>query len=77
MLWDEPEDFTKPSPEIAKKSRGEGRFIIVRFRNRKDLCDFADKLDLSYLKGMKAGTLQKLRWSVDKEVSDPLSAFMG
>lgn len=74
MLYEE--DFTKPSPEIERKKRGEGRFIMVRFRNKTDLNKFADLFDEPWIKGMKKGSTAKLRWSVDKTRTDPLSSFM-
>jgi hypothetical protein len=55
MLWDEEEKFEKPSPEIERKKRGEGVFVIVRFRNRDDLSQFADKIGAPHLKLMKIG----------------------
>ena len=74
MLFEE--DFTKPSPEIERKKRGTGRFIMVRFRNKADLNKFADLLEVPWIKGMKKGSTVKLKWSVDKSRTDPLSSFM-
>jgi hypothetical protein len=74
MLFEE--EFTKPSPEIERKKRGTGRFIMVRFRNKADLDKLADLLDEPWLKGVKKGSTTKMKWSVDKSVSDPLSSFM-
>jgi len=56
-------------------SRGEGRFVMVRFRNKADLAKFADLLGMPHLKAMKKHSQTKLKWSVDKAVNEPLSEF--
>jgi len=75
MLYNEPEDFTKPSPEVERMSRGEGRFIMVRIRNKTDLAKFADLLGTPHLKAMKKHSVTKLKWSIDSAVNEPLLEF--
>ena len=70
------ETTTRTSFKVERLVRGEGRFVVVRFRNRGDLNNFADLLDAPQLKQIKKHTIEKLTWSCDKSVTDPFSSFM-
>lgn len=75
MLFDEPEDNTKPSPHIDRMRRGDGRFVMVRFRNKADLDKFADILEIPHIKAFKKGS-HKIKWSADTQKNNPLGDFM-
>lgn len=73
-LFEEDEN-QEPEVDVQRYRRGEGVFINFRFRNRKDLIEFANKIDLPYLKSMKYKSIVKVEWSSKKEERDPLSQF--
>jgi hypothetical protein len=71
------EDEIKPKIQIERAKRGSGTFVVVRVRNREDLNELADKLDIPYLKTIKKGSEEKIVWHSDKAKRGTLDDFFG
>ena len=76
MLFEDEED-QKPKIHVERMRRGEGTFVIVRFRNRNDLVKFADILDQPHLKTLKKDSYEKIVWHADAEKRGTLDTFFG
>jgi hypothetical protein len=63
--------------EIPRMRRGKGVFTIMRFRNKKDLEEFADLIDEPRLKGMKKDTQMHIKWHAAKDKRNAMSQFFG
>lgn len=75
MLFEETEE--KPKIHVERSRRGDGTFVIVRFRNRNDLVKFADIIDQPHLKTMKKDSYEKIVWHADVEKRGTLDTFFG
>lgn len=71
------EDLEKEKVKIDQQrlQREGGTWATIRFRNKKDLDDFADILDLPHLKGMKYGSRIKATWESDESKRNALGDF--
>lgn len=63
------------NPDVPRFRRGEGAFMMVRFRNKADLNKFAELIDEPQLKQMSVGELKKIQWHADKDVRDALGGL--
>jgi len=71
------EDKEKPEVVIPRMRIGDGMFVRVRFRNREDLCKFADILDQPHLKMMKKNTVENIVWHANPEKRRTLDSLFG
>ncbi len=71
------EDLEKEKVKIDQQrlQREGGTWATIRFRNKKDLDDFAEILDLPHLKAMKNGSRIKATWESDVNKRNALGDF--
>ena len=71
-MFDEKE---QPKVTVERLKRGDGTFVMVRFRNKTDLCEFADLIDVPHLKTLKKDTTYRFQWYKDSNKRNPLDQF--
>ena len=76
MLYEEEENFQKAGPDVERFRRGSGQYVLIRVRNRADLNEFADAIDVPQLKAAKVNSWSKITWSRDEKINNPLADFM-
>jgi len=75
MLFEAEEQKKEIPVNVDRFRRGEGTYLIVRFRNKADLDKFADLIDEPRLKAAKKNSLEKIQWHADKNRRDAMSQF--
>lgn len=76
MLFEDTEK-EEINPEVPRFRRGDGAFVVIRFRNKADLIKFANLVDEPQLKTMKSGSTKKIKWHADKDKRDAIGQFFG
>ena len=64
------------APAVVERiRRGDGIFVVVRFRNMKDVNAFSDLINTPVIRSMKRKKLLKVRWDADERQRTGLTDF--